>query len=231
MRSLRFMLGALALASATGLAAHAQTIAPASDSISAKQFPVATALALASVPVLRVAINRHTPAPTHHKRLPGFPIEGLAAAALATKAKKATRRTAGKRSSVKLFLDSHVDVVRGEDKEGRPRVERIAGGVLVDDTDLTDDEIDELTALKAIRPATPKEIEQLDRNEVEEKRAALVREQEEEMAALRAEHEQAKADLGTDASPAKVTKLEEKQAAEVSKLQDKHTKALNKVAE
>lgn len=227
MKMLRVALIALAIA-LVPLSVPAQSTVH--DSVSAKQFPMATALALASAPLLRVADHR-MPAPTHHKRLPGFPIEGLAAAALATKGKKATRRSAGKRSSVKLFLDSLVHVVRGEDKEGRPKTESIAGGVLVDDTDLTDDEIDELTALKAIRPATPKEIEQLDRNEVEEKRVALVREQEEEMAALRAEHEQAKADLGTDASPAKVTKLEEKQAAEVSKLQDKHTKALNKVAE
>jgi hypothetical protein len=56
-----------------------------------------------------------------------------------------------------MFLDSHVDVVRDGE------VVRIQGGVLVEDTDLSEDEIDELTAHRAIRLATDPEIERADR--------------------------------------------------------------------
>lgn len=235
MRSLRVLAFALALVPAVPLTAHTQPlpnvpIAAESTALATKPFLARVALTAAPrVPVLRAAtLERHAPAPSRRHDLPNYSLEAVALAALATK--RTTRRQSGKKGKLPMLLDSHVDVVRGEHKNpvtGRnePQIERIAPG-LVDDTDLTDDEIDELTARGVIRQAKPDEVERLEQRETDAERATLVREQEAEVSKLRTEHEAALA----EAPESKRAALSEKQTKEMTALQAKHAKALNKLA-
>lgn len=143
--------------------APAQThLATGPDSVLAKQVAVDSTRAdgAAATVVADLGVP-DSPAPD---RGPRFPIELVGAgAALSTGAKRGGRKrakdgadgAAAPRNTMPMILDSHVHLMRGKEMVA------LKGGVLVEDTDLTDDEIDELTARKAIRPATPKELAQL----------------------------------------------------------------------
>lgn len=142
---------------------------------------------------------------------------------MATK-KKATRRAQGaKRTDVPMYLDSDVHRMGEDDK-----LDIVRGGVMVDDTDLTDEEIEELTARRVIRPAKPDEIERAANAEHTEKRAQLQRDQSAEVAQLQAQQAQEKAKLegGGNASPAALQKLADQHLKQTQDLQAKHTKAL-----
>jgi hypothetical protein len=216
MRSLRFSLFALAVALAIPSSTSAQ---PVTDSI-----PTLT-------PVLVGA--EHVPAPARRDHAPmPFELAGLGVA-LAT-AKKAARKPAAKKSGSKpaakksasadvaMYLDSDVHVMR-ENKKGDPVTTTIKGGVLVDDTDLTDEEIDDFTARRVIRPAKPEEIERLKKAPGVAEREQLVREQAAEVEQLQAKHASAVA----AAAPADRPALQEEQATELTELQQEHVDALN----
>jgi hypothetical protein len=178
------------------------------------------------LPAVRAAIPSVPSSPSHRHRLTDS--LGLLAVAGATK-KRTTRRTSGKKRDVPMYLDSDVHVMR-ENDDGKLATTVIKGGVLVDDTDLSDDEIDELTARRVIRPATVEEIDALDAAGTAADRAELVKSQEEEMAQLRANQEQARATLAAkdNVSADALAKADQKAAMDVASLQEKHATALAK---
>jgi hypothetical protein len=182
------------------------------------------------LPAVRAAIVPSHSAP---HRAPRFTDGlGLLAVAGATK-KRASRRTSGKKRDVPMYLDSDVHVLReSEDPthNGKLVTTVIKGGVMVDDTDLTDDEIDELTARRVIRPATPEEIDRLEQADTAEARAELVATQEAELAQLRANNEAARAEMAAreNVSGDALAKLDQKNAMTVAALQEKHAGALAK---
>lgn len=61
-----------------------------------------------------------------------------------------------------LFLASHVDVVRGKNADGSPKVERIAANQMVTDTDLKPAEIEQLKREGVLRVPTQSEREAID---------------------------------------------------------------------
>jgi hypothetical protein len=128
-----------------------------------------------------------------------------------------------------MYLDSDVHVMR-ENDDGKLATTVIKGGVLVDDTDLSDDEIDELTARRVIRPASVDEIQRLEAADTAADRAELVKEQQEELAQMRANQEQARAALATKdgVTGDALAKADQKNAMEVAALQEKHAAALAK---
>jgi hypothetical protein len=222
MRSTRFVLTALLIVAAAQPAPAATlTHSPAAVGTTPLSQPP-------SVSTVRAAMHPPTPPAPH--RAPLSMDLSVLGVALATK--RATRRSTGKKRDVPMFLDSEVHVMR-EGKDGKPEQLRIAGGVLVDDTELEDDEIDELTARRVIRPATQDEIHRLERRETDDARTELLRTHETEMAQLRAQHDVARAELENsgNATPAALNRLSDKQALEITKLQDKHAAAIAKIDE
>lgn len=215
MRSLRFSLLALALAM--------PSVTPAQDPHdSTEAFTLHASTA--------VSVEFPAPAPNDQ---PSFPVEYLAIGLAAAAAKKGARRA--RRGDVAMIVDSQVHVMR-DNKKGDPELKVIKGGVLVEDTDpeLTEEEIDELTARRVIRPATEAELAAMEQGDVAGEREALVREQEQDVAQLRAKHVAERTKLeegGKLKTPEAVSKLEERQASELSKLQTKHVDALNAVGE
>lgn len=193
---------------------------------------------MSTVRVDSMSVPAH--APQQH---PAPVLEFTALAAVMGATAKKTRRTAGaKRTSVPLWLDSEVHVIRDDKETPAAAANRrlrgvqapsphtvIPGGVLVDDTDLTDDEIEDLQRRGVVRPATPKEVESAEVRERTERIAELQREQEREIQQLRADQEQEKAKINADgkAAPDAVAKLADKQSKELTSLQEKHVKALN----
>lgn len=157
-------------------------------------------------------------------------IEMIALGGIIGATKKTTRRSTGKRRDVPMYVDSILHVQRKNDDTGKHETVAIPAGVLVDDTDLTDDEIDEFTARRVIRPATVEEIERLDKKDAADERADLEASQTAELEQLRANHAAERAELvgkeGT--SPAAIAKLDDKHATAVSQLQAKHAAALAK---
>lgn len=210
------------------LAVLAFALMPAPAPAQAPPDPLASIASTQAVPdplepsIAADVLRGHVPVPADGPALPAEPF----AIALAVAAAKRGR----KRGDVPMILDSHVDVMR-ENKKGDPEPKRFAPGQLLEDTDLTDEEVDDLTKRKAIRPASQEELQQLEKGSVEQERANMIREQEEELAKVRAEHEQQRAELGDDASPKKRAALEERQAGEITKLQAAHAKALAKLDE
>lgn len=69
-----------------------------------------------------------------------------------------------------MFVDSTIHLPGKEDRDGKMTPRVITGGRLLDELDeeLTDDQIDELISLKAIRPATQAEIAAADKRAEEE---------------------------------------------------------------
>jgi hypothetical protein len=174
------------------------------------------------------AVRQSVPTPPVSHRT--VPIEALALGAVVGATKRATRRKSNTRTEVPLYLDTIAHVQRKNEESGAMETVAIKGGVLVDDTDLTDDEIDELTAMRVIRHATPDEIDRLEQNSVDAKRAELVQSNTAAMDSLKASNasERAAMEADTSVSPDALTKLDAKQNAAVEKMQAQHDKALAK---
>lgn len=213
MRSLRFGLLALALAMPSVAPAQATTDSVITAHRTAFAPDVGDTLTIQVSPSVSVEL----PAPS---KQPSFPVEYVAIGLAAAVAKR------GRKGGVAMFVDSDIHVMR-DNKKGDPELKVIKGGQLLEDTDLTDEEVDELTARRVIRPATAKELAQLEKSEANAEREELVKEQEGELTTLRAKHEQALA----AAPETKKAAIEEKQSAEVTKLQTAHAKALAKFDE
>jgi hypothetical protein len=182
-------------------------------------------------PVQLPAVRAAIPSTPSHPRSRHRFTDSIGLLAVAGATKKATRRSSGKKRDVPMYLDSDVHVMRPSEADEKKLVTTvIKGGVLVDDTDLTDDEIDELTARRVIRPATVDEIQRLEAADTAADRAELVKSQQEEIAQLRANHEVARATLAQKdgVSADALAKADQKSAMEVASLQEKHAGALAK---
>jgi hypothetical protein len=134
--------------------------------------------------------------------------------------KRTSRRAKGvKIPDVPMYLDSDVHVMR----DGELTVVR--GGQLVDDTDLEDDEIEELEQHKAIRPATAKELAGLEQQEVASAADELASRHAEDRAKLTASHEQEIAEAtAAGKSEAQVAKLREAHASQLATLDKQQAK-------
>lgn len=215
----------------SSLVAIAAFVLPAAAQIDSVPSPAAVGdtsrVSSASEPAVRVAIPIESiPAPTSDHHLPG--AVGFGALIGAT-AKRATRRKTGAKREVPLYLDSDAHVMRDGD-DGKKVNTVIKGAVLVDDTDLTDDEIDELTALRVIRPATNDEIERLERKDADAERTDLIRTQTSEIEQLRARQESERADLEAKSPNDEQRSIQsDRHATQMTKLQEKHVAALNKI--
>jgi hypothetical protein len=189
-----------------------------------------TVSAAAEAPMYIGTAAHHSPPAIPRAPQKQIPIEAIAlGAVVGATAKRTTRRKAGNRSDVPMFLDSDVHVMRKND-DGKTETVVIRGGVLVDDTDLEEEEIDELTARRVIRHATPEEVERLEQKDTTSEREALVSSQSAELDTLKATQasERAAMQADTSVSPDALTKLDAKHATAVSKLQASHDKALAK---
>jgi hypothetical protein len=227
-RSFAPLLALVALAAASP--GEARAVAPSADSITVEQRPpvVGDSLVLhpaLDLPALQVADTHRAPAPRSHSPLSMFSMLGFAVGA--TKSKRPTRRARGvKVPDVPLFLDSDVHVMR----DGELTIVR--GGVLVEDTELEDDEIEDLIKHGVVRPAKHAELESLETAGNVDAAATLAREQEQEIAALQTAHAAvlADADASGNLTPAKREKLVAKQGEELAALREQHTAALNKLS-
>jgi hypothetical protein len=226
---------ALLLAAAVG--AHAQPTRLAehrlrdTQAVLASQMSPAAAVPLVlrppvQLPAVRAvtSADRRTPTSRQHRA----PLEMVALAVIGA-TKRTSRRKAGKKRDVPMYLDSDAHVLR-ENDEGRMVTTVIKGDQLVDDTDLTDEEIEELTARRVIRPATVPEIDRLEAADTASERAELVRSQQTEIAQLTANNDAERADFATreNTSPDALAKLDQKHAASVAALQEKQAGALAK---
>lgn len=160
--------------------------------------------------------QRREPSP----RVPLHPLSylGLAAMGVTTSKnkKRPTRRATGAKSpDVPMYLDTEAHVMRDDE------LVKIPGGVLVEDTELDDDEIEEFLARGVIRPATPEEIVRLHTAGAREAAKQLADEQGREMQQLLANQA---AELAVAAETDKA-KLAEKHLKAVSALQQKHAQA------
>jgi hypothetical protein len=218
--ALPLLLAAAALAP-TPSTASAQTDQRVSHADSAAP-PSAAPLVLYadSIPTMHIEARASLPLPEAPKTKHLAPLMAFAVAGAVKR--RPSRRAAGvKIPDVPMFLDSDVHVMR--DKE----LTVIRGGVLVDDTDLEDDEIEELLRHKVIRPATSSELASLDQASSDSAKADLIASQEQEMAALTASHEAATAEAqAAGKSDAQLAKLAQKQSEEVSALREQHAAAL-----
>lgn len=150
----------------------------------------------------------------------GFAIAG------ATAKKRTTRRSEGKVAKVPMYLDSEVHVMRDD------KLEVVRGGVLLDDTDLDEEEIESIQGRGVIRPATPAEIEQLAQADKAQERAAVTRTQQTELQSMQARQASEMAGAtNAGKSDADKAKLSEKHAEALTALQEKHTAALNDLSE
>lgn len=224
MRSTRLLFVALILL-VSALPVHAAVVL---------QSPAAVAnssLGTDSVPTVRAAIlpSRHAPAPGRSHRL----LDGMAIAAIgATSKRKSTRRKAGVKREIPLYLDSDAHVMREDERTGHLATTVIRGGVLVDDTDLTDDEIDELTALRAIRHATTDEIARLEQKDADAERTELMANQAVELEELRARQDAERAELEAKGPTDEQRSTQStRHSAAMTKLQEKHAAALAKLDE
>jgi hypothetical protein len=219
----RFRIGMLAVGALLSVAAyaHVQTDEPQ---------PTATLTVSATAATPMYITAAHDSAPSIPRAPHRIPIEALALGAVVGATKRATRRKSNTRTEVPLYLDTIAHVQRKNDESGAMETVTIKGGVLVDDTDLTDDEIDELTAMRVIRHATPEEIDRLEQNSVDAKRAELVQSNTAAMDSLKASNasERAAMEADTSVSPDALAKLDAKQNAAVEKMQAQHDKALAK---
>jgi hypothetical protein len=180
-----------------------------------------------------VAVHQTVPhlpsAPAQH-----VPFQSLALSAIlgATAKKKATtRKAAGKKRDMPMYLDSDVHVMREDpNNEKRMITTIVRGGRMLDDLDdeaLTDDEIDELTARRVIRPATVEEVDRAAQQDKAAQRADLVGDQTTEIQQLRANREGERAGLVAQGSaPADLISFDQATTEQVAALQGKHADAL-----
>lgn len=216
LRQFRFIVPLLALALAQAVPAQVPDTLPLHQIAPAAVAP-SVLHAASPVSAVRAALPHST------TRLP---VEMMGLAALAT-ARKKTRRNSGKKRDVQMYVDSDLHVMR-KDEDKKSVLKVIQGGVLLDDLDddaLTDDEIDEFTARRVIRPATPEEVSRLEDKGLQEERTTLATEQAQEMAALQADHATALASTPEEQKP----KVQQQQETAIVKLQARHAAALNDI--
>lgn len=226
------ILGGLLAIAACSLYAHIQTDEPQpATTLTVSASPAAADRASLDRPVpvsaVRAAIPLHQlPAPARRHALD---MVALGAVVGATK-KKATRRASGKKTEVPMYLDATAHVQRKNEDTGKMETVAIPGGVLVDDTDLNEDEIEELTAQRHIRPATSSEIERLEQADAAAERKEIVDAQAKETEQLRAnqEVEMAKLNASGKASLEAISALQTEHAKQTAALQEKQAKALAK---
>jgi hypothetical protein len=97
----------------------------------------------------------------------------------------------------------------------------------LEDEALTDDEIDELTARRVIRPATVAEVDRAAQQDKAVQREELVSDQTTEIQQLRANREAERAGLVADGSaPADLITFDQATTEQVTNLQAKHADAL-----
>ena len=177
--------------------------------------------------VIQAADTHRSPAPRSHAPLSMFSMLGFAVGATA-KSKRPTRRARKdvKVPDVPLFLDSDVHVMRDGE------LTTIRGGVLVDDTELEDDEIEDLIKHRVVRPAKHEELQTIETTGSLTAIEDLKREQDQEIQALQSAHASAlaEADASRNFTPAKREKLVATQAEELAALQSQHAAALNKLS-
>lgn len=212
MRVLRFLFATLAMCSA------ALAIPSSAAAACTLDRPVPVSAVRAAIPI------SHVPAPTHRHVLD---MVALGAVMGATAKKKPTRRAAAKKTDVPMYLDGIAHVQRKNEDTDKMETVAITGGVLVDDTDLSDEEIDELTAMRIIRPATSDEIARLEQAEANAERAEKQQAHEAEVTQLRANQEAERAAaVARNATPDQLAKLDERHAVAKSALEEKQAKAL-----
>jgi hypothetical protein len=120
-------------------------------------------------------------APSHIPLAPRtVPINLIALGAIA--GATAVKRS---RSNPNMIVDSIIHVARKDDK-GNPTTLVINPGVLADDTELTDDEIDENIARGAVRFANPAELHRLEQIAVQRETAKIARDAERTTATMNA---------------------------------------------
>jgi hypothetical protein len=191
----------------------------------------ANAVRAGAIPLVSIPTDSVTPSPAQpHRERHRVPLDTVALSAAFGSTRRSTRRRSGSKRDVPLFLDSDAHVMRENEKTGKPETYVVKGGVMVDDTDLSDDEIDELTAHRAVRRATPDEIARFDQRDSETERASLTESQASELEELRASQASERATVAAEetTTPAKLSALDDKHATAVSKLQAKHAAALAK---
>lgn len=200
----------------------------------------------ASRPAVRVAITSavqlptvsvestrsESPVPTR-EQLPLSTV-GFGAIVGATAKKRATRKAAGKKRDVPMYLDSDVHVMRPDEENPKRKVTTIVrGNRLLDDLEadeLTDDEIDELTARRVIRPAKPEEIERSEQQDRAAQREELSAEQTAEITQLRANRESERAQLvAGGVKPEDLVSFDDETASTIAELQTEHAAALAKL--
>lgn len=200
--------------------------------VAAVAFPHTPAASAARAP----RVVSVTAQPTHHapnpSKAPGapMPFELLGFALIGATAKKSARRKASRGDDL-MYLDSDVHVMRDNDK-GDSELVIVRGGRPLSDVDeLTDDEIDELTARRVIRPLRSDEAGAIEARAATDAANQLAAEQAREMELLTVRHEAATAALD-EAGQLKTDKekaaLADKQAKERTALAEKHAKALAK---
>lgn len=179
---------------------------------------VASAVSLDSLPAFTIATALHHEAPAPSRRSPGpLSLLGFALAGATSKKSAPRRKRSGfKVPDVPMYLDSAVHVMRDDE------LVIISGGVLLDDTELTDEEIADIQRHGVIRPATPAELERLQEAESLAAATELAKDQEREMRQLVAN--QAAELSGVD--EAKKPALVDKHLKQISDLQGKHATAL-----
>jgi hypothetical protein len=179
------------------------------------------------------ALPAHVPTPTKAPRGP-MPIELLGFALIGATVKRGHKRRATKSDGVPLYLDSDVHVYRVNDEQEKELVVVRGGRPLDDVEELTDDEIDELTARRVIRPLRPDDAAAIEARQRHEESAKLAAEQAREMELLQVRHEAARSALeeaGALKTDEKKAQLAEKQEKERASLAEKHSKALAKEQE
>lgn len=187
----------------------------------------------ASVSTVRAAMPGHElPSPASNP-LPLSTV-GLGAIIGATAKKRTTRKAAGKKRDVPMYLDSDVHVMRPSEDEPKRRVTTLVrGGRLVDDLEddaLSDDEIDELTARRVIRPAKPEEIERSEQQDRAAQREELAAEQTAAITQLRANRESERAALvAGGVKPEDLVSFDDETSTTVAELQSEHAAALAKI--
>lgn len=166
-----------------------------------------------------VSVPSHVPAPAP------LPFDMIAFSAVAG-------ATALSKKNKNLIVDSIIHVTRkGED--GKAVTQVIKPGTLVDDTDLTDEEIDEHVARKSVRYATTAELEKLERVASERATAKALQDADAENAALDAAAESERQQIIADAEAEKakkIAKLEERLAKDRQEAAEKAADEAKKAA-
>lgn len=166
-----------------------------------------------AVPAAQAIASTGHDAPAPSPRPPLSPL--IAFAAVGATKRKSRRDKGVKIPEVPLYLDSDVHVMR----DGQLSVVR--GGQLIDDTDLEDEEIEELKHHKVVRPASAAELAGLEQQAAGDAAAELAARHAEDRAKLVASHEQEVSEAkAAGKSDAQIARLQEKHASQVAALDE-----------